>query len=163
VRGLEVDTIEQPYRRLLDVLRKVRQQRPQVALICEQYVGQTAERIAAEVSNANEDAVIIRINEIEFEEALLLARLELDEVLAEWDVVDAPSDPAPAFPQPADGEERYYCKLHGSGIGDIMRQVDDCGHDQWDSTNKAPRAWKGIEHMEGVTPQMLFRCKPLQA
>ena len=159
VRGFEIETIEQPYRRISEVLRKIRQERPQIMLVWDPYVRGTADVIRDELANSNEDGVVIRINETGFDDAVLLARLELDEVLANWSVADAPPDAATAFPRPSGGEERYYSKLHGSGKGDIMRRVDDCGHNQWDSTNKAPRAWQGIAYMESVTPQMLFLCK----
>ncbi len=159
VRGFEIETIEQPYRRISEILRKIRQERPQIMLVWDPYVRETADVIGDELANSNEDGIVIRINETGFDDAVLLARLELDEVLANWSVEDAPPDAATAFPRPSSGEERYYSKLHGSGKGDIMRRVDDCGHNKWDSTNKAPRAWKGIENMESVTPQMLFLCK----
>jgi hypothetical protein len=143
------------------VLRKIREARPDVVFIWDPYVGQTSDAIVTELANANEDAIVIRIPEYDFDDGLVLARLELDAFLAEWEIVDSPSGQeigASAIAQPADGEERYYRKLHGSAVGDVMRRLEDCGHNQWQSSNKAPRAWKGIERMEGVTPQMLFRC-----
>jgi hypothetical protein len=160
VRGLEIEVLERPYRQLVDVLRRLREARPHIVLIWEPYVGEKGDAIAMEVGDSNEDAIVIRIAESEFQDALLLTRLELDAALAEWEA-DARHEggetAARAGSQPGAGEERCYRKLHGSGIGDIMRRLEDCGHNHWQSTNKAPRAWKGIEYLEGLAPQMLFR------
>jgi hypothetical protein len=161
VRGLEIEVLEQPHRRLPDVLRAIRERRPDLVLIWDPYVAGTADRIAAEVGEAaEEEGIIIRIDEAGLEDALLLARLELDALLAHW-VVGPPDDgdaAGPVIPSPTAGEERYYRKLYGSAVGDIMRRIEDCGHNQWQSTNKAPRAWKGIERMENATPEHLSRC-----
>ena len=160
VRGLEIEVLEEPYRRLAEVLRAIRERRPDSVLVWDPYMSTTAERIVQEFEEVMEDGIEIRIDQGDLEDALVLARLELDEALARWEVEQPGGNNAaeqPVLP-PAAGEERYYRKHHGSAIGDIMVRRDDCEHDRWESTNKAPRAWKGIERMENVSPQVLFRC-----
>ena len=61
---------------------------------------------------------------------------------------------------PADGEERFYVKVGGSKVGDMLIPVLDCGHGQWgsDARRKAPRAVMGVQHLEGASPRALHRC-----
>lgn len=102
-------------------------------------------------------------------EVVLLSEPALDDALLElrWALADlgldgsAPAEETEAErPAPADGEERFYIKHHGSKTGDRMIEVKDCGHGQWgsDQQRKAPRASKGITGSVGRAPSALFLC-----
>jgi hypothetical protein len=166
VRGLEIGTIEQPYRRISEVLEKfaVKDRK-----LCSFGIHMSGRRRSYRgwIANSNEDGVIIHINEIQFDDAVPLARLELDEGGRELERPDGTGQYSNSVPRPIDGEERYYSNLHGSGKEDMLRRVDDCGHNRWDSTNKARKREirKEPPHLTiaermGTTRIFRYVCKP---
>lgn len=100
--------------------------------------------------------------------AKMLAEPRLDDCLVEfgWVLDEAiyiseSFDRTDASPTPpADGEERFYIKHHGSAAGDKMLRVPECNHSAWghDLKATAPRAFKGIMQLEGIAPSSLFLC-----
>ncbi len=50
------------------------------------------------------------------------------------------------LPQP--DEVRYYKKHHDHSSHDVMIPVNDCGHNKWESANKADKAKKGVAKLE---------------
>ncbi|HEY1553675.1 MAG TPA: hypothetical protein VGF94_02515 [Kofleriaceae bacterium] len=50
---------------------------------------------------------------------------------------------------PAPGEVRFYKKIHSTPTHDIMKRVQDCGCDNWESSHAADKARKGIAKLEG--------------
>lgn len=51
--------------------------------------------------------------------------------------------------RPTPGEVRYYKKTHSKPSYDVLVRISDCGHNKWQSANKADKAKKGIEKLEG--------------
>lgn len=51
--------------------------------------------------------------------------------------------------EPGSGEIRFYKKIGSAGKRDQMVRRKDCGHNAWQNANKADKAKKGIEHLEG--------------
>lgn len=61
--------------------------------------------------------------------------------------------------EPTSGETRFYKKVHAAPTHDIMRPVQDCGHNRWQSSHKGDKAKKGIEKLEGRSDwQSLHHC-----
>jgi thioesterase domain-containing protein len=50
---------------------------------------------------------------------------------------------------PKTGEVRYYKKTHSKPSYDVLVRISDCSHNSWQATNKADKAKKGIERVEG--------------
>ncbi len=50
---------------------------------------------------------------------------------------------------PVAGEIRYYKKIHSTPGYDVLVRVKGCDHNSWQSANKADKAKKGIERLEG--------------
>jgi hypothetical protein len=106
---------------------------------------------------ASAEGVLIELDEPVLADALL----ELRWKLADFGLADSePKGGAQPATPPAAGEERFYIKHHGSKVGDVMIEVNDCGHGQWGSNVQrlAPRAYKGIAAGVQARPQALFRC-----
>ncbi|WP_324779818.1 hypothetical protein [Thiobacillus sedimenti] len=56
---------------------------------------------------------------------------------------------AQADKRPKTGEIRYYKKTHSKPTYDVLVKISDCGHNSWQAANKADKAKKGIEKLEG--------------
>ena len=52
---------------------------------------------------------------------------------------------------PKQGEIRFYKKKYSTPGSDVMISVQDCGHEKWKSTAKAPKAQKGVRRLEGTS------------
>jgi len=108
--------------------------------------------------DASADGELIELHEPALPDALL----ELRWALADLGLVDGPptADAQPAKPPPEAGEERFYIKIGGNKVGDVMIEVADCRHGQWGSDVRrlAPRAYKGIAASVGAIPRAIFRC-----
>jgi len=132
-------------------------------------------RIHAEVSRAR--IASLKARATEYSEELELARLyaeeneELREQLEEarkdlarqtaradaaefaLEQAKAPSEEAEItegteHTTPVSGETRFYKKIHSKPSHDVLVQISDCGHNYWQSANKADKAKKGIERLE---------------
>lgn len=105
---------------------------------------------------ASAEGEILDLTEPDFDDALLELRWALADLSSfdESAVAVADGD----VPQP--GDERFYIKVGGSGVGDVMKEVADCGHGQWgsDQRRKAPRADKGLGASVGRRPKTLYLC-----
>lgn len=108
--------------------------------------------------DASAEGELIELDEPSLPDALL----ELRWNLADLELLDGP----PVAEKPSEtllpnaGEERFYTKIRGSKVGDVMIEVADCGHNKWGSDVRrlAPRAYKGIAAKVGAKPRALFRC-----
>jgi len=64
---------------------------------------------------------------------------------------------------PLAGEVRYYKKTHSKPSYDVLVRISDCGHNSWQSANKADKAKKGIERLEGSSDwKSLYHCGSCQ-
>ncbi|OQX69584.1 MAG: hypothetical protein B6A08_04500 [Sorangiineae bacterium NIC37A_2] len=61
---------------------------------------------------------------------------------------DAPEQDDERLPQP--GEVRFYKKRYSSPSHDVFLRVGDCGHNSWQSTEKADKAKKGLARIIGA-------------
>jgi hypothetical protein len=52
---------------------------------------------------------------------------------------------------PASGETRYYKKTRNAPNHDVLVRIKDCGHNAWQGANKADKAKKGVERLEGTS------------
>jgi hypothetical protein len=157
VRGLAIEVLQRPMAYLPQVLARVRSTPPEVLVLWEPYLGGTRDKLCEFYHELYGDGIVLVNPEACFEDALIRLRWDLDEVIFDWEspVVDA----TPAVSGPAPGELRFYRKHHGSKVGDKMLHLtQECGHNNWRSTNSGPRALKGIQWLEQACPQQLFRC-----
>jgi hypothetical protein len=101
------------------------------------------------------DGLKRRNQELEEELDATQARLGNAELLAlyreqpERQIAPLSSDDPEAEKGPEPGEVRFYKKTHSTAKYDVMRIVNDCGCNCWQSANKADKARKGIERLEG--------------
>lgn len=64
---------------------------------------------------------------------------------------------------PKTGEVRYYKKTHSKPSYDVLVRISDCGHNSWQSANKADKAKKGVEKLEsGSDWKNMFHCGSCQ-
>lgn len=64
---------------------------------------------------------------------------------------------------PKAGEVRYYKKSHCKPTYDVLVRISDCGHNSWQSSNKADKAKKGIEKLEGSSEwKSVYHCGSCQ-
>ncbi len=64
---------------------------------------------------------------------------------------------------PVTGEVRFYKKTHSKPSYDVLVRITDCGHNSWQSANKADKAKKGIERLEGSSDwKSLYHCGSCQ-
>lgn len=84
------------------------------------------------------------------------------EVLKSGESDEEPSEESDdATPQA--GEVRYYKKTHSKPSYDVLVRIADCGHNSWQSANKADKAKKGIERLENSSDwQNVFHCGSCQ-
>jgi hypothetical protein len=60
---------------------------------------------------------------------------------------------------PRRGETRFYKKIRDTGLYDVMREVADCGHNNWQGAHRADKAKKGIERSAGSKDwQSIHHC-----
>jgi hypothetical protein len=92
-----------------------------------------------------------RVVELEGEIASLQGRaLAAEHALGQQKEAEEQADEPTEEGLPASGETRYYKKVHDHGGGDVMVRVNACGHNSWQPANKADKAKKGIEKLEGT-------------
>lgn len=119
--------------------------------------------IAEDYAKANDKLVAEKrafeekIKDLETQVANLETRLRhAEQVGAAQGAATPPADElAPAAEEaeedrtPKRGEIRFYKKMHDAGPHDVMREVADCGHNNWQGAFKADKAKKGIERRAG--------------
>ena len=78
--------------------------------------------------------------------------------------IDADSEEdGQASEAPVAGEVRFYKKTHSKPSYDVLVKISDCGHNSWQSANKADKAKKGIERLEGSSDwKSLYHCGSCQ-
>jgi hypothetical protein len=68
-----------------------------------------------------------------------------------------------ASEKPQADEVRYYKKTHSKSSYDVLVRISECGHSSWQSANKADKAKKGIERLEGSSDwKSLYHCGSCQ-
>jgi hypothetical protein len=68
-----------------------------------------------------------------------------------------------ATEKPLADEIRYYKKTHSKPSYDVLVRITDCGHNSWQTANKADKARKGIERLEGRSDwKNLYHCGSCQ-
>ena len=84
------------------------------------------------------------------------------EVLKSNEDADSEED-GQASEAPVAGEVRFYKKTHSKPSYDVLVKISDCGHNSWQSANKADKAKKGIERLEGSSDwKSLYHCGSCQ-
>ncbi len=73
-----------------------------------------------------------------------LSRIKAQGLATEPESVDLSESGAP---EP--GEIRYYKKTRNAPSHDVLVRIQDCGHNAWQAANKADKAKKGVEKLEG--------------
>ena len=162
VMGLRVEIIEEPARRIRSVQTALGAAAAPGHLLVWQPMCRGAERLIRSYQELCADGEVIFLSEAAFLDVLVEARLALAQRgLAEMGTGTSMESDRKA---PAAGEERFYVKVGGSGAGDVLISVPDCGHGQWgsDARRKAPRAVMGVEQLEGIRPRALFRCAKMR-
>jgi hypothetical protein len=94
-----------------------------------------------------------RISELEGELASLQGRALAAEYALEQrggPEEDEDSEESLDEASPTAGEIRYYKKTHSRPGYDVLVRVPACGHNSWQPANKADKAKKGIERLEGT-------------
>ena len=158
VMGLRIEIVEEPARRVRSVETSLGSAVAPGHLIVWQPMCRGAERLISSFQNVSADGEVIYLSEAACPDVLVETRLALLELgLAE------PTDAATrerGSSTPAAGEERFYIKVGGSKVGDVLTSVPDCDHGQWgsDTRRKAPRALMGVEQLERIRPKALFLC-----
>lgn len=103
----------------------------------------TAAEKACEALRAELDIARVRA---ENAEAQLAYRDESDRI--EDSQVDLSEVSRPELDEINEGDVLFYKKKYSTPNHDIMVRRGDCGHNAWESANKAPKAWKGVERLE---------------
>jgi hypothetical protein len=158
VMGLRVEIVEEPARRIRSLETSLGSSAAPGYLIVWQVMCRNAERLTSAFQAVTAEGEIIRLSSDTYPDVLVEARLALACLgLGEFSSAPRIGD---SRSTPAAGEERFYVKVGGSRVGDVLVSVSDCGHGQWgsDTRRKAPRAVMGVERLEGIRPKMLFRC-----
>jgi hypothetical protein len=154
--GLQVEIVEEPARHLRHVEANLGSTSPPTYLMVWQPMSRGAEHLVDAFRRICQDGEVVCLQEATFPDALLEVRL----ALIERGQAEPPTPARRCRRPPSSGEERFYVKRGGSKTGDVLVEVPDCGHDQWggDARRKAPRALMGVERLEGIRPESLFRC-----
>jgi hypothetical protein len=158
VMGLRVEIVEEPARRVRSLETSLGSAAAPGYLVIWQVMCRNAERLISAFETAAADGEIICLSAETYPDVLAEARIALADLgFAEFYSCHGIKNNRKA---PATGEERFYIKVAGSKVGDVLVPVPDCGHGQWgsDVRRKAPRAVMGMERLEGIRPKMLFRC-----
>jgi hypothetical protein len=116
-----------------------------------------ADSYAADADKLREERTTLRarIEELEAQAVKLEAdRLSLQAHLnaKTLPVAPLPDEIAPdevEDARPSSGEVRFYKKIHATPTHDIMKRVQDCGCENWESAHAADKARKGIAKLEG--------------
>jgi hypothetical protein len=75
-----------------------------------------------------------------------LSRVKVSSRLDETEVEDFSESSIPTS-----GEARYYKKTRSTPTYDVLVRIQDCGHNAWQGANKADKAKKGVEKLEGTS------------
>jgi len=153
--GLSVEFVDDASRHVRNVNERLAGSPPDVVIVWSGHA-QGVEPAVTGFERATVEGDVVRLDEFEFEDALVELRWQLQELDGAGDADVVAVDAG----MPSSGDERCYIKIGGSGVGDVMVEVPDCGHGQWasDCRRKAPRACKGVTVSAGVQPVALFRC-----
>lgn len=153
--GLSVEFVDDVSRHLRNVNARLAGAPPDVVIVWSGHA-HGVEPALTGFERATVEGEIVRIDEFEFEDALVELRWQFQELDGAGDADVVAVDAG----MPSSGDERCYIKIGGSGVGDVMIEVPDCGHGQWasDCRRKAPRACKGVTVSAGAQPVALFRC-----
>lgn len=89
-----------------------------------------------------------RIRDLEHRITGLTAQLSAARQVEEPDDPAAPAEAPAQRPPPKRGEIRYYKKKYDTGQRDVLVEISDCEHNRWQSAKKAPKARKGLLHLE---------------
>lgn len=156
VYGLDVEVIRDVHRRLRKVAVRLAESPPAYLLSWTPHASGCAAATAAYAA-ASQEGEVLALVEREETDVLLELRLHLEDL----GLAEPGRDPVPTTEPPGPGEERFFIKIRGSKVGDVMVDVPDCGHGHWgsDSRRPAPRAYKGIGAQQGAPPKALFRCE----
>ena len=91
-----------------------------------------------------------RVSELEAEVASLQGRaLAAEHALGNRESAEEVTDEPPEEAPPTAGEVRYYKKTHSTPGYDVLVRVKGCSHNSWQAADKADKAKKGIEKLEG--------------
>lgn len=158
VSGLRAEIVEEPARRVRSVRSGLADGALPECLLVWQPKARGAESVVGFYQGLTVEGEIVALPEPVFHDALDHARLALTE-LYPLRLGSGLHDRTARIP-PAPGQDRFYVKVGGSKVGDVLVPVSDCGHGQWgsDARRKAPRAAMGVEMLEGTRPRALFRC-----
>jgi hypothetical protein len=158
VMGLRVEIVEEPARRIRSVETALSAGAVPGHLLVWQPMCRGGERLISSFQKRSEDGEVIVLSEAAFPDVLVETRLALAQLGLAEPGTRATTEASRRTPEA--GEERFYVKVGGSKVGDVLTCVPDCGHRQWgsDARRKAPRALMGVEQLEGVRPKALFRC-----
>jgi hypothetical protein len=154
--GLQVEVVRDAVRHVREVRTRIGDGPPSY-LIVWRPAAAGLDGVLQTFHQASAEGELIELHEPQLPDALL----ELRWALADGVLVDGePQGESHAPEMPTRGEERFYIKIGGNKIGDLMIEVGDCGHDQWgsDTRRRAPRAYKGIAAFVGVPPRALYLC-----
>ncbi|WP_432824755.1 hypothetical protein [Dactylosporangium sp. CA-092794] len=154
--GLRIEIVEDPARHVRDVEANLGRATPPAYMLMWRSMSRGAERLVDTFCRICLDGAVVQFDEANFHDALVEARL----ALIEHGRAEPPINGGGGRRPPVAGEERFYIKTGGSKAGDRLVEVADCGHEQWggDARRKAPRALMGVQRLEGVSPESLFRC-----
>lgn len=158
--GLAVEVVRDPVRHSRDVEERLADVPPALVIVWSAHAA-GAEPAVTRYESVTVEGVVVRLDEFAFDDALVELRWQLQELDGpDLQGADGSAAPAETVVPPEAGEERFYIKIGGSGVGDVMIEVLDCGHGQWgsDCRRKAPRALKGVVVLVGRQPVALFRC-----
>jgi hypothetical protein len=144
--GASVSFVEQP--QVLSVTRRALAADPDLVVLWAARSGQagTAHKLAPYYDLAD----LLQLQQWAFEAAVS----ELRDGLSVWYSAGSQADAGPAA-----GEIRYYRKRRGRGGPgrDLMLRVHAPSNVNWQPAGEAPKARKGIEHLEKVAPTKLER------
>lgn len=153
VRGMRVSVTEAPRSHPERTWQGTVGQRPDLVLIWRPYSqGELLSRIEAAFRDQSLEGRLRYIDERPFDDALIMARLELESYVDSW-------SPPEAWPPPTPGQERYYQKVGSGAGGDRYDHRDGpCQHEKWQALHKADKKFKAIRQMEAVSPRSIHGC-----
>jgi len=139
VRGLATTVYMRPYRNFKNVRTGVHDLKPRALVIWAAHAGDPS----GWTDLVPESAIEIKTDEWSFPAALSDVKQQLDAALAM--TYDAAEAEAEVVPEP--GEIRVFKKTYSTPGFDKLVETDDCGHNNWTTAHKAPKAEKGIERL----------------
>ncbi len=153
VRGVDLQIVERPAeRRPGELMQHLRGSKPFAAFLWLPYCGNDA--IRARILDAAAEVPLVDLIESDLDSVLARLRAALDRFDAEL------AGEAFAPPRtPVSGEQRFYKKLYSTRNRDVLIPFVSRNDDNWiPAHDNAPKARKGIAHMEGVEPVKLWKC-----